>query len=201
MSFGTQTVHTTSDPVALTISANGNAAIASIVASAGFIEVDDCPATLNSGSTCQVDVSFSPTVDGVINGTLTITYPGFFGGSLVVPLQGTATGLTLSPTSLGFGNQSVTTSVTKNVTVKGTTTYAATSATLTGDTTDFTIASNTCTGTITTSCVIGIKFDPLTTGAKKATLLIHDNDPRARSCWPSPEREAATSVTPNQHHV
>ncbi len=176
VSFGTQTIKTTSDPVALILSANGNAAIASIVASAGFTEVDDCPTTLNSSSSCQVDVSFSPTVDGVINGTLTVTYPGYF-GSLVVPLQGTATGLTLSPTSLGFGNQSVQTSVTKNVTVKGTTTYAATLATLTGDTTDFTIASNTCTGTVTTSCIIGIKFDPTTTGAKKATLLVHDNDP------------------------
>ena len=63
------------------------------------------------------------------------------------------------------------------MTVKGGTTYAATSATLSGDTADFTIASNTCTGKITTSCVIGVTFDPLTAGGKKATLIIHDNDP------------------------
>jgi hypothetical protein len=177
VNFGTQTIHTTSDPVGLTLSANGAVSIASIVPSAGFVETDDCPSTLNSASTCNVDVSFSPTVDGVINGTLTVTYNGFFGPALVVPLQGTATGLTLTPTSLAFGSQPISTSVTKTVTVKGSTTYSSPSATLEGDTTYYTIASNTCTGAITTSCVIGITFDPLVPGANKATLVIHDNDP------------------------
>ena len=92
-------------------------------------------------------------------------------------LQGTATGVTLSPLSLAFGSQYVTTSLTKTVTVKGGTTYAATSATLSGDTTDYKIASNTCIGKITTSCVIGVTFNPLSTGVKKATLVIHDSDP------------------------
>jgi hypothetical protein len=124
-----------------------------------------------------VDVTFSPTAAGVISGTLTITYNGFFAPTTVVSLQGTATGLTLSPTSLAFGSQTTGTKVTKTVTITGTTTYSSPSATLDGDKTDYTIASNTCTGKITTSCVIGVTFDPLTTGAKKATLVINDSDP------------------------
>ncbi len=176
VSFGTQTIKTTSDAVALTLSANGAANIASITPSAGFTETDDCPSTLNS-ATCIVDVNFAPTVAGVINGTLTISYNGFFAPSTVVTLQGTATALTLTPAALAFGSQAISTSVTKTVTVKGGTTYAGTSAVIEGDTTDFKIASNTCTGAVTTSCVIGVAFDPLTSGAKKATLIVYDNDP------------------------
>jgi hypothetical protein len=81
----------------------------------------------------------------------------------------------LNPVALAFGTQTISTSVTKTVTVTGKATY--TSVTLDGDATDFSIASNTCTGAITTSCVIGVKFDPLTIGAKKVTVVIRDNDP------------------------
>jgi trimeric autotransporter adhesin len=176
-SFGTVTKGTTSDPIVLTLNANGTVNIASITPSAQFKETDDCPSTLNSGQSCTVDVQFAPTAPGTVNGTLTISYNGFFSPSLIVPLQGSATSITLTPTSLAFGNQSLNNSVTKTITVKGATTYAATPITFTGDTTDFTLASNTCTGAVTTSCVIGVAFDPKSSGAKKATLVIHDNDP------------------------
>jgi len=178
ITFDTQTINTTSDAVALTLSANGTADITSITPSAGFLEVDDCPTALNNASTCLVNLRFSPTTDGEINGTLTVKYNGFFTPSLVVPLQGEASGLSLSPVALAYGTQLISTPVTKTVTVTGTTTYSAPSATLEGST-SFTIASNTCTGAITTSCAIGITFDPTsaTLGAQKNTLIIHDNDP------------------------
>jgi Abnormal spindle-like microcephaly-assoc'd, ASPM-SPD-2-Hydin/NHL repeat len=176
VTFEEQPIKTTSLPVSVTLTSNGPVEIASITASAGFNEIDDCPSTLTN-STCMVDVTFSPTVAGVINGTLTISYNGFFSQETVVNLQGTGTGVTLSPLSLAFGSQYVTTSLTKTVTVKGGTTYAAISATLSGDTTDYKIASNTCIGKITTNCLIGVTFNPLSTGVKKATLVIHDSDP------------------------
>ena len=179
ISFDTQTIKTTSDAVALTLSANGTANITSITPTAGFLEVDDCPTALTSGSTCLVNVRFSPTTDGITNGTLTVKYNGFLTSSLVVPLQGEASGLSISPVSLAYGTQLVTaTPVTKTVTITGATTYSATSATLDGSAA-FTIASNTCTGAITTSCAIGITFAPTsaTLGALKNTLIIHDNDP------------------------
>jgi NHL repeat len=179
ITFDTQTINTTSDAVALTLSANGTADITSITPSAGFLEVDDCPAALTSGLTCLVNLRFSPTTDGVVNGTLTVKYNGFLTSSLVVPLQGEGSGLVLSPVSLAYGTQLVTAAaVTKTVTVTGKTTYSSPSATLDGSAA-FTIASNTCTGAITTSCAIGITFAPTsaTLGALKNTLIIHDNDP------------------------
>ena len=179
ITFDTQTINTTGDAVALTLSANGTADITSITPTAGFLEVDDCPTSLTSGLTCLVNLRFSPTTDGETNGTLTVKYNGFLTSSLVVPLQGEGSGLSISPVSLAFGTQLITaTPVTKTVTVTGKTTYSATSATLDGSAA-FTIASNTCTGAITTSCVIGITFTPTsaTLGALKNTLIIHDNDP------------------------
>lgn len=176
-SFETQLVHTTSGSVELTLSAAGTANISSIAASSGFTEIDDCPATLTNAQSCVVDVAFTPSAAGVINGTLTVSYNGFFGPSLVVNLQGTATALTVTPNPLAFPSQPVTTSVTKPITVKGSTTYASTSATLQGDTVDFSIATNTCTGAVTVSCTIGITFDPQSPGVKKTKLIIHDNDP------------------------
>jgi hypothetical protein len=177
--FGTVTKGMTSDPIAITLSANGTVNIGSITPSTQFKETDDCPSTLTSGQTCIVDVQFAPTTAGTVNGTLTISYGGFFSPSLVVPLQGTATALSVSPNPLAFGSQSISVSVTKTVTVKGGTTYNATPAVITGDTTDFTLTTGAtpCTGTIASTCNIYVKFDPLSTGAKKATLLIYDNDP------------------------
>lgn len=176
-SFEPQPVHTTSASVEFTLTAAGTANITSITSSAGFTELDNCPITLTNGASCTVDVAFAPSTPGVINGTLTVSYNGFFGPSTVVKLQGTATGLTISPSPLAFGAQLINTIVTKSITVKGSTTYKSPSATLSGDTTDFTIASNTCTATVTISCVIGISFDPLSLNGKKATLSIHDSDP------------------------
>jgi sugar lactone lactonase YvrE len=175
--FETQLVHTTSNSVELTIKAAGTVNISSIAASSGFTEIDDCPATLNNGQSCAVDVAFSPTTVGDINGSLTISYNGYLAPSLIVPLQGTATALSISPNPLAFSSQPVTTSVTKTITVKGATTYSASPVSLLGDTTDFSIASNTCTGAVTTSCTVGITFDPQSPGAKKTKLIIKDNDP------------------------
>jgi sugar lactone lactonase YvrE len=178
-SFGTVSKGTTSDAIAVTLSANGTVNIGSITPSAQFKETDDCPSTLSSGKTCIVDVQFAPTTAGTVNGTLTITYPGFFAPSLVVPLQGTATAMSVTPNPVAFGSQSISVSVTKTVTVKGATTYNATPAYITGDTTDFTLTTGAtpCTGTIAATCNLYVKFDPTTTGAKKATLVIQDSDP------------------------
>jgi len=198
VTFDTQTIKTTSDAVALTLSANGTAAITSITPSAGFLEVDNCPTALTSGSTCLVNVRFSPTTLGQVNGTLTVKYNGFLTSSLVVPLQGEGSGLVISPVSLGFGTQLVTaTPVAKTVTITGATTYSATSATINGSA-EYTITSNTCTGAITTSCAIGVTFTPTAVGAAaKSELLLHDNDPTNPQLVALTGTGTEVTVTPN----
>lgn len=85
-----------------------------------------------------------------------------------------STGLTITPNPLAFGSDPVRTSATRSITIKGATTYS--SVTLTRDTTDFALATNTCTGAVTAVCEIGVKFDPLTTGGKVATIVVKDSD-------------------------
>jgi trimeric autotransporter adhesin len=185
VNFSTQSVGTTSDPFDVTLSGIGPASITNISASGDFKEVDDCVGSLPNGTQCTASVSFAPTKSGTRTGTLTVTTNGYLGTTTTVALQGEATGLTVSGT-LAFGSNPIGTAETKSVTVKGSTTYA--SVALTEDTTDFTINSNTCTGTVTTSCVIEVDFNPQTPGAKKATLVIKDSDPT------SPQLVAATGT-------
>ena len=183
VSFDTQQVGTTSPAVTVTLNSAGPLTISSITPSANFTELDDCPGSLSNGATCTVDVYFAPTSSGIIKGTLTIADNAFFNSPLVVNLQGTATGLTITPNPLAFGVVMDGSPATLSVTVTGSTTYAATSATLSGDTTDYSIASNTCTGT-KSSCAIGITFNPGTVGLHKATLAIHDSDPTSAQLVP-----------------
>lgn len=184
VSFDTQQVGTTSPAATVTLASAGPLTISSITPSANFTELDDCPSSLSNGATCTVDVYFAPTSAGIIKGTLTIADNAFFNNPLVVSLQGTATGLIITPNPLAFGTVMDGSPVTDTVTVTGNTTYSATSATLTGDTTDYSIASNTCTGHIATSCSIGIKFNPGSVGSHNATLAIHDSDPTSAQLVP-----------------
>jgi sugar lactone lactonase YvrE len=182
VSFDTQQVGTTSPAATLTLNSAGPLTISSITPSANFTEEDDCPSSLSNGATCTVDVFFSPTSAGIIKGTLTIADNAFFNSPLVVNLQGTATGLTITPNPLAFGVVMDGSPVTQNVTVTGSTTYAGTPVTLSGDPA-YSIASNTCIG-LKTSCVIGITFNPSSAGSHNATLAIHDSDPTSAQLVP-----------------
>ena len=173
--FGTQPKGITSNPFEVTLSGIGPAVIDSLSTSGDFSEADNCVGSLPNGTACTVSVFFTPTLSGARYGTLFINTNGYFGATTTISLEGTGTGLTITPDPLGMGSSPINTSVTKSIAVKGGTTYS--SVTLEGDTTDFTIATNTCTGTVAATCAIGITFDPTSTGAKKATLVIKDTDP------------------------
>jgi hypothetical protein len=173
--FGEQPKGTTSYPFAVTLSGIGPAVIDSLTTSGDFSELDDCVGSLPNGTNCSVSVFFTPTASGARYGTLTVNTNGYFSTTTTISLQGTGTGLTITPSPLAMGSTVVNSPVTKSITVKGGTTYA--SVTLEGDTTDFKIATNTCTGVVASSCAVGITFDPASTGAKTATLVLKDSDP------------------------
>jgi hypothetical protein len=141
--------------------------------------------TMQTGATCSLQVTFTPTVVGPDNGTLTLTDDN--GNEYVAQLDGTGTGATAPTatlTGISFGN------VTEG------TTSAAMSATLTNTstTTALTISSITITGTngddftkttgtgacgaslaANTSCQIYATFTPSLVGAETATLSVNDN--------------------------
>src|SRR5208337_4810587 len=69
---------TTSPPMTVVLTNTGTTpmSILNIVTTAQFQWTTDCPATLGPSTTCNVKVSFSPTAEGTILGTLSVFHTG-----------------------------------------------------------------------------------------------------------------------------
>ena len=120
LAFAADVVGTTVPPRVLTLTNTGTGvlSIAAITASGDFTQTNTCAANVPIGGNCVVTVGFTPTSEGVRNGTLTIVSDSF-GSPHNVSLSGT--GLTslpvpvitaLSPNSRALGSQGFTLSVT-----------------------------------------------------------------------------------------
>ena len=172
LSFGNQTVGTTSAARTVSISNTGTAAlmvgtITTAGTNAGEFAATNCSNTsINPGASCTVSVTFTPSALSTRNATLTI--PSNAAGSPHgVALTGNGTSIpvpavTLNPTSLAFGNQTTgTTSAAKSValTNSGTAPLSVNSIALTAP--GFTIAHN-CPISLNAGagCTISVAFAP-----------------------------------------
>jgi streptogramin lyase len=157
----------------------------------------DCPlvttsstvsGTLSAGASCSLPISFVPTSDGSITGTLTLTDNNLAPTASTfvtqsIGLQGTGEGapaVSLSATSLSFGNQKVgTQSASQSVTLTNTGGSALTisSVTVTGADASSFIFGSTCGSSVAAgaSCTIHGHFTPTTTGSLSAAVTITDN--------------------------
>ncbi|HKT11491.1 MAG TPA: choice-of-anchor D domain-containing protein [Terriglobia bacterium] len=96
--------------------------ITAISAGGNYSQTNNCPPSLSAGSTCNISISFHPTVSGATLAALTVTTDAF-PGTQPVALSGKGTGsatsrIAFSPASLDFGNQEAgTSSAPKTVTV------------------------------------------------------------------------------------
>jgi hypothetical protein len=92
LGFGTELVGDTSEPLSVTLSNSGAAAlhITAIAAGTNFAEMNTCTATLMAGANCTISVTFTPTVAGSLAGTLSIS-DNASGSPQEVSLSGTAT--------------------------------------------------------------------------------------------------------------
>lgn len=74
MAFGNQTLDTTSQAQSVTLTNYGatTLSISSIAASTNFGETTTCDPTLVSGASCTIDVTFTPSNTGNLNGTLSV---------------------------------------------------------------------------------------------------------------------------------
>jgi hypothetical protein len=105
------------------------------------------------------------------------------GGTLVLNVNATQSGITITPTSLTFGDQvQGTTSAVQNVTYQngGSGAVTVNNVTITGaDPSDFTIISANCIGNPlapTTNCSVSVEFTPQGTGLRTANLVFTDTD-------------------------
>jgi hypothetical protein len=151
-----------------------------------YEESDNCPrspSTLAAGSTCVVTVTFTPTVSGGLDSTLTFT-DNTSAGSNTLSLKGTGKYPTVSftPLSLAFGSVALNTAVSLNDTVTntGAVALAISKIALTGSNTQYYTESDNCPRSPSTlaagsTCVATVTFTPTVAGALDSTLTITDN--------------------------
>lgn len=92
--FGDQTVGTTSPPQTITLTAtedSGTITITSVTISGDFAQTNTCSAPVTPGTSCNINVTFTPTAAGLRTGSLSITGTAGTSGSLTgtASLQGT----------------------------------------------------------------------------------------------------------------
>ena len=184
--YANQAVGTSSAPQVDTIRNIGTEAITlSILGASPFpITNNNCPASLAPNQSCTVSIVFAPTTTGLWVGMLWITSPGY-SYPYMAGLYGTGyvPGISVSPTSIGFGSVALGT-VSMVKTVKITSTgwngpLIVSSVTLGGTNPgDFTIVTDGCTGVSLNpgaSCTVKVIFEPLRIGARSGTMTIASN--------------------------
>jgi hypothetical protein len=185
--FGVQLINTTSTARTVTLANTGNSTLSITSISftgtnaADFTRTTTCGTTLAAGASCNISVTFRPAATGARSANLSVT-DNAPGSPHTIPLTGTGTAVTVSPTSLAFTSQAVgITSAAKTVTVtnSGATALTVISISFTGtNATDF-AQTNTCGTSVAAgrNCTINVTFTPLVQGARLASLRIADSDP------------------------
>ncbi|WP_325564988.1 choice-of-anchor D domain-containing protein [Actinospica sp.] len=182
LSFGNQTVGTTSAAQAVTISNTGNAAaaISSVSAGSPFGQTNNCGSSLAAGASCTANVTFAPTAASSASGSLTVN-SNATNSPLSVALSGTGTStasatLSASPTTLSFGNQAVgSTSSAQSVTITNTGNAAAAISQVavgSGFGQTSTCGSSLAAGS---SCAVSVTFAPTAAQAYSANLTVASN--------------------------
>jgi hypothetical protein len=173
-----------SAPQTLTIANTGGAPMAVIgfditgAAAASYsLAATTCGAQLANGSSCSVQVVFTPNGTGVINATLAVSTSAQGVAAIPVPLNGSgqlAAGLATNPTQITFpvvaAGQS---SSAQGITVSNSSNYAIGSVALAAGA-PFSVTQNTCTGSLAagSNCTASIVFQPSGGGSASGALTV-----------------------------
>ncbi len=187
LAFGNQTVNTNGTAQTLTLTNTGTAALSiTSVALTGanasdFAQTNTCGTSVAASANCAITVTFTPVASGSRTASVSVT-DSASGSPQTASLSGTGTAPvgSLSPTSLGFGNQAIDmTSATKTVTLSntGNAALSITSLALTGTNASDFAQTNTCGGSLAVgaNCTIAVWFAPSVAGTEAASLSITDN--------------------------
>jgi len=177
----------------LTNTGGTSLSISSIATSQPFAQTNNCPASLASGASCTISVTFTPQTSGNATGGVTIN-DSASGSPQSVSLSGT--GLTppavsFSPSSLSFSTPLGTSSASQTLTVtnSGGATLSVTSIAANYP---FEIMTSTCVGNLAAgaSCSVNISFTPQTNSTVTGAFTITDN------ASGSPQSVPLTGTTP-----
>ena len=187
VAFGNQAVGVTSPAQSVTLTNSGNAVLnVSRIAVSGtnasdFAQTNNCGTSVAAGANCTISVTFKPSAGGSRSAALAVTDDAA-GSPQSVSLAGTgvSTGVTVSPSSVAFGNQSVgATSSARPVTLTnaGSSALSITSIAVLGvNASDF-AQSNNCGSSVAAgaNCTINVTFKPSVAGSRSAAVAITDN--------------------------
>jgi len=172
-----QTLATTSTAKTVTLQNTGSGPmqVSSVTTAAPFNQTNNCSASIAPGSSCTIQVSFTPTVLGSVSGTLTINDNA---GTQTAALTGTGTAaVSFSSTALSFGTVAVgDTTAAKTVTVTNRQTVALSFSSIAASA-GFTIAGNNCLVGLAAgaACTVGVRFTPSAIGNVNGTLTFTDS--------------------------
>lgn len=205
LTFPSQAIGVPSTPQSMTLTNSGNAVlnITSITATGDFSRTTTCGATLAIGANCTVTVTFTPTVAGTRNGTITVVdnapgtphiaslIGGGFTAGLVISGNLTVAGsitfsvapvsvapvMGIAPPSLAFGSVTIGNLSTMGLTISNTGTAPLNITSIVLANTSAYSQTNNCTVVPPgTNCVINVTFSPLSTGAINTTITIFADD-------------------------
>lgn len=185
--FGSQAVGTSSAGQSFTLTNSGTSSLAinfvQLATGQAFkISENTCGTSIAAGGGCSISVTFDPSVLGSASDAVQISYGSpttIFSISLTG--NGATPVVTLTPTPLSFGNQSMPGSSTAVATLtnSGNASLSSIAASISGTNSgDFSISSDGCSGVIlpaNSSCLISVSFSPKSKGSRIATLSIADS--------------------------
>ena len=190
LSFGSVALNTATTQ-SLTLRSSGSSPVtvnsASISGATFSIVGATMPATLNPGQSMTLQVQFKPTATGSATGNLTISCNSTTGSTAVVSLSGTGTTansqLTLSATTLSFGNVAVNSSTTQSLTLtsSGTSAVTVNAASITGS--GFTLVGGSFPITLNPnqSTTLQVQFKPTAAGSVTGSLTVTSNSTNGSS--------------------
>ena len=173
-------VDSSTSSVQVTLKNTGEAPLAlgtPTVSSGSFAVSSQCGSTLAPSTTCSVQVAFSPTAPGTVNGLLSVPEPST-GNSATDALSGTGVppgALSASPTSLAFPATVVgSSSLTQQATFRNPGGVSVPLAAPQVSSSDYTIQSTTCSGSLDPSntCTVTLSFTPKAAGNRPATVRL-----------------------------
>ena len=179
LAFSAQNLGTTSAAQVITLGNNGKGqlAIYAVSATGDFKVASACGSSIAPGASCNINVSFAPTADGVRSGALTVITNAESSPD-TVPLSGTGAGVapapvvSISPDPLSFAAQQVGISSTQTLTLQNTGNAALNIGGITASG-DFS-QTNSCPVTVAigASCSISVTFDPVASGLRSGVLTV-----------------------------
>jgi sugar lactone lactonase YvrE len=177
LSFSSQVTGTTSSARSITLQSTGTGPlqVSSVAVTGPFGQTNNCIGSIAPGTSCTIQVSFTPTVVGSASGSVTIMDNA---GTQTASLTGNGSApVSLSPTSLNFGTLAVgDTSSARAVTLTNRLNSMLSFTSITASA-GFAVATNTCGSSVAAgaSCAVGVTFTPAALGAATGALIFTDS--------------------------